>query len=318
MSLGRNVALTGALVIGLGVMATLGGCNIAAIGAGSQTYDETQTFEGANVKRVSIDARSVDVHLTKSADDQVSVHFYGKGREDFYELVAEQNGDLMNVAIEHPDGVTFGWFGTTSLDLDIALPEKVYEELVFNGSSGDVEFGSLKADKMVVDLSSGDLSFDGWQGKMLKIDSSSGGMKINDLQASDRIEVQASSGDIRVDGVKANRFQAGANSGRLELSGVESDEVVAETSSGDITIRTGDKMPKRVQAEASSGRVELYLPQTAAFDFDVNVSSGSVDIDFSDVKYEQDEEKYKKGSVNGGGAQVELDTSSGDVRLMRN
>ncbi|HEU4965674.1 MAG TPA: DUF4097 family beta strand repeat-containing protein [Bacilli bacterium] len=314
MSLARNIGLTGVLVVGLGAVAVLGGSSVFANMA---DYEDTKTFDAAGVKRLAIEVSSTDVHLVKATDGKISAHFYGKGKEDFYQLIAEQSGDEVRVRIDRPKMQWFGGWGTTSLNLDIALPEQEYDQLTLNASSGDVDLGSLVAGDVKVDLSSGSLQLADWKGDTMSVESSSGEIVLHHLTASDAIDVKASSGHIKLDGVKTKHLQAGASSGSVELSGVEAEEFDAETSSGDIHFDATSTMPKRIAVDASSGEVELRLPQTAAFDFDIDVSSGDVNLDFPNVTYTKTEDHHKQGKVGDGGAAVKVETSSGDVRISR-
>ncbi|HEV2175158.1 MAG TPA: DUF4097 family beta strand repeat-containing protein, partial [Nitrospira sp.] len=105
------------------------------------------------------------------------------------------------------------------------------------------------------------------------------------------------SGNIRLRGVNgALRVEAG--SGDVEAEGSQT---------GIWEVRTG------------SGNVEVRLPSDAAFDLDASTSSGELVVDHPVTMTVQGDVRGSRravnGKVRGGGAQMLIHTSSGDVHL---
>jgi len=69
--------------------------------------------------------------------------------------------------------------------------------------------------------------------------------------------------------------------------------------------------------KSHSGDVTLTIPSDAAFDLEARTFSGSIDSEFEITLTGKISKKELKGSVNGGGATLEVKTFSGDVELKK-
>jgi len=93
----------------------------------------------------------------------------------------------------------------------------------------------------------------------------------------------------------------------LSASAVSSDVSVDGKPASSWSVKTG------------SGNAQLRVPEQAAFDLDVSTSSGSVEVAHPVTTTiqgrVQEERKSIRGKVNGGGPEISVHTSSGDVRV---
>jgi hypothetical protein len=71
-----------------------------------------------------------------------------------------------------------------------------------------------------------------------------------------------------------------------------------------------------VKLASTNGAVTLLVPDETQADFDASTSNAEVTVDgFPDISYSRTERTHKTGTVNGGGAQITLASSNGDVDL---
>jgi len=291
----RNVALGGALIVGLGVIGAVSGFSL---GADLQEYDERRTFAAQDLSKIWIETGDVDVNLLPGQTNEAVVHLHGAGDEGKYHLTADQRGDQLHVKVDH-DPIYFSLNLSAvrkSIRLDVTVPQKQYEELKAELSSGDFAAEDLKAKNMEVTASSGDLL-------LRHITAQTGAINVT-------------SGDIRVDTWQgAETFSSTASSGDLVLNDV-SGAVRAEASSGDITLRLKG-MNGDVEVHASSGDTVVSLPGSASFEFALTTSSGDVAMDFP-ATFQNNDEDRKSGTVGSGGKKLVIETSSGEIGVRKN
>jgi DUF4097 and DUF4098 domain-containing protein YvlB len=156
----------------------------------------------------------------------------------------------------------------------------------------------------------------------------SGDIELNNIGGD--VEVHTGSGDIIAMGI-AGAFDAHTGSGDVELDSATSGDVEISTGSGDIDaegVRGGLRMSTgsgdiAVNGEAtgdwrltaSSGRITIRLPSDAAFDLEAETSSGDIDIDHPLTTQGSIRRNRLRGQVRGGGVRIELKTSSGSIRI---
>ena len=98
----------------------------------------------------------------------------------------------------------------------------------------------------------------------------------------------------------------------------DADVVKGKTMSGSA-IYLGEINPNgRYSLNAHSGKVEMTIPSDSAFDLTASTFSGSIKVDFKIMVSGTLSKKKISGSVNGGGADVNLKTFSGNVYLKKN
>ncbi|MBR1798003.1 MAG: DUF4097 family beta strand repeat protein [Clostridiales bacterium] len=141
----------------------------------------------------------------------------------------------------------------------------------------------------------------------LLVEISSGSFYCSDITSGD-INVSSSSGAIEVNG-SADNINLEASSGSVYLNQErESENISINTSSGSITaeIIATDKL----DIDASSGDVTVYLPEDADVTANVETSSG-------EFNYELSFSRIDGAYVSGDGSSVmNINTSSGDVSLL--
>jgi DUF4097 and DUF4098 domain-containing protein YvlB len=108
------------------------------------------------------------------------------------------------------------------------------------------------------------------------------------------VRVKTGSGGIAARGLRGS-LEARAGSGEITAEG--------EPRAGWI-VRTG------------SGSVRLRLDSDAAFDLNAHTSSGSISVNRPVTVQGVVNRREIRGRVRGGGPQVEVETSSGDIEIL--
>jgi hypothetical protein len=120
----------------------------------------------------------------------------------------------------------------------------------------------------------------------------SGGIEITQTGRGD-VAVSSSSGTVRVRGVRGG-VDASTSSGGLHIAG----EMAADW-----------------RLSASSGHVTVDLPRDQRFDLDANSTSGRIDLDFPVTVTGRVERRSIRGPVGGGGPLLRVRTSSGGISI---
>ncbi|MBQ8950865.1 MAG: DUF4097 family beta strand repeat protein [Eubacterium sp.] len=162
-------------------------------------------------------------------------------------------------------------------------------------------------DKIIFDMSSGDVDVD-CSAKKFDFDASSGNINLTQTGNSDEILADTSSGSISVDAESIEKFVANASSGDITVNAESIKTIHTDTSSGDNEFRL-ETVPETADIEASSGQVKLYLPENADITAEIDTASGNVSYD---LPFEKKEDTYKCGK---GTSKFRVDTSSGNVTL---
>lgn len=172
-------------------------------------------------------------------------------------------------------------------DLEVYLPERIYETLQLDTTGGDIFFQPLEVKDLVVHTNSGDVSLGG-DFEKLDFSSNSGDLLCRDVTVKQLI-TQTTSGDIQA-------------SGNLAC-------IRATSTSGDISLRTS-QMITEAAIQATSGDVVLFIPENDGFTAQLNSSTGDFICAFPDF-HGGDTYRYKDGS-----AKIQLNTTSGDACLL--
>jgi len=143
---------------------------------------------------------------------------------------------------------------------------------------------------------------------------------------SGNVEVDNVIGDVKLHSVSGNvlaneirgSVDADTVSGSVVLTNItDADDIEASTISGKVKYEGDLASNGYYYLKSHSGRVEFIVPSNAAFDLEARTFSGSINSDFDITVRGKIGRRSLSGSVNGGGAEVELKTFSGNVYLKK-
>jgi DUF4097 and DUF4098 domain-containing protein YvlB len=144
------------------------------------------------------------------------------------------------------------------------------------------------------------------------LEASTGSGSIDGIGVKGPISVRTSSGSIEVTQIGAGDVEAASSSGSVRVRGVQGG-VRASTTSGSLAIE--GQLDRDWRLSSSSGHVSVSVPAHQGFELDANSSSGRIDVDFPVTVSGTIGKHTLRGSARGGGPLLHVRTSSGGISI---
>ncbi len=227
-------------------------------------------------------------------------------------LEIEQTGTEIKAQSRKADGASSSWGWkkpSVVVNFEVVAPTSYQNDLATSG--GDIFVGDSSA-KVKVATSGGDIRLGRIQGG---VDASTSGGDIALEGHSAAAKLSSSGGDIHVVD-SAAPLTATTSGGDIEVRSARS-AVKATTSGGDVSVKFEDAVSDDVSLASSGGDIVVSVTQAAAFHLNASTSGGDVRTKGLVLEIEQGAPGKSKliGKVNGGGPDMKLRTSGGDVRV---
>lgn len=277
-----------------------------------------------------IDVKTWDRGEVKIDALKVSKHSSMDKAKEYAGLVkieVTEEGGTLSIVTKYPKNGPKNM--SVSVDFNLMIPAGATADI--NSVSGDLTLtnigGAAKAETVSGDVTlekvagtlkgktvSGNVTVMG-AAKGVYCKSVSGNVKVDDVVGD--AELQTVSGTIEAGSVKGS-ITAENTSGDVKLIDVTDAKVIkAKTLSGDVDYVGVIYSDGSYNFKSHSGDVLLTVPSDAAFDLEAKTFSGSIESDFEITLTGKISKKELKGSVNGGGATLEVKTFSGDVHMKK-
>lgn len=280
----------------------------------------------------------VEVYVKSSNGSKLSASEIDDRLEDYTLEVRQEGNTLVCFAKNNSRGWT--WKNGLSISFKVYSPEQINTEL--NTSGGGIKMANLEGD-LKFTTSGGGLDLIGLRGNV-RGRTSGGGIKIKDSE--DNIDLTTSGGGIEALNVAGTvrlttsgggislgnmygSIRATTSGGSVRVDGVEG-ELFTSTSGGSISL---DAIRGSVKANTSGGGIHADITEVGDF-LVLHSSGGNIDVDMPfnkgmdlDIKgnrvsikeYKNFNGSFDKdrvsGTVNGGGVEVKISTSSGNVYI---
>lgn len=233
----------------------------------------------------------------------------------------QQSGNSIRIGHMHDSDLLHN----ISISYELVVPAQT--QLTSHSGSGRQEVDGLTG-AINLDAGSGDVRISN-TGNTVRAQTGSGDMNLENIKG--EVNARTGSGSIRATGI-AGGFDAETGSGHIELQQSAPGSVRMKTGSGGIEARgVRGSLEARagsgeIQADGDprggwivhtgSGSVRLRLATDAAFDLNAHTSSGSISVNRPVTVQGLINRKEIRGRVRGGGPQVEVQTSSGNIDIL--
>ncbi|MFD2445413.1 DUF4097 family beta strand repeat-containing protein [Bacillus sp. CGMCC 1.16607] len=276
----KKIVYSMLFLFSVGVAGTL--ISVSASGGFSlDTYNvgDQVVVNNKNISDIEVELSSTDVTVHSTSDKEITVELNGKISKKLKKklnLDVKEKGDTLKISLDGEDQIKFN-IGVLIIDtnIDIYLPEKLYDSINVDISSGDIDLKELKAKEYSLETSSGDISAKDIDGVQSNINATSGDIDLKNVKGD--ISIVSTSGDINIH--------------NKEVFG----NIETKATSGDVTVEF-DKQP-----------------ESLAIDFNATSGDGKVSLD--GVSYEEKTEDEIRGKIGTGEYKLIVDITSGDFVL---
>jgi len=196
------------------------------------------------------------------------------------------------------------------VDYDLTVPAAMaieiggmFADVTIEGSRGNVKVSTIEGN-LVVRGGDGTMSLTTINGT-IHVQGARGRLELR--STSDDVDVRDSQGDILVEAV----------SGDIRMRGMDARRVDAQTVSGNVSYEGSVRNDGAYTLVTHSGDVTFAVPEGANASIRAAVGSGDIRASFQVPAAERVSRRRMVYRLGSGGATVELETFSGDVRLVR-
>jgi hypothetical protein len=227
------------------------------------------------------------------------------------ELTIEQSGnDITAIAkYERSGGWHFGNWPPVNVSFTVVVPAKFNVDLGTSG--GDIALQSING-RAHLRTSGGNLKIDRVEGE---VDGSTSGGDIVLNEGTANVRLSTSGGNIHVDraGGEADLSTSG---GDIVINSVQG-RLTASTSGGNVKANIKGPLKGDCKLTTSGGEVSVSVDKDAAFDLKARTSGGEVDAAGITISIDKGGLRRSSlaGRVNGGGPELYLGSSGGDIRI---
>ena len=259
-----------------------------------------------DVKALDIQLHNGDVNISVTAQENVEVNAF----PEEVEVRLDDDGVLyIRQGKTASSTVAFGR-GLARTDVELILPEKVWDFVKINTVNGDVELDdALEANKLEIQTVSGDIIADNACCPQIALQSISGDIEGSDMAGN--VLADTKSGDITLGGSFVE-VKAGSMSGDVELT-CTADLVTCTSMSGDVTVEI-ETQPSELKVSSKSGDCSVCIPDGQGFTVSLHTVSGDLNTEFELVGA-IGRKSASAVYLDGGNKNYSISSISGDVSL---
>jgi lia operon protein LiaG len=214
-------------------------------------------------------------------------------------------------------------------DLRVTVPRGKHVALYL--AVGKVAVSNVEGD-LAIDASSAPVTASGTRGELdidvgsgavqvsdtrgdLSVDTGSGGVGLSSVQG-EQIQVNTGSGDVTATKVRSNELSIDTGSGDIQVTGLVAPQLSLETGSGAVSADVEGEL-WNVNVETGSGDVTLKVPPTVGAQVEIETSSGDIETDFA-VQVTRHARDHLTGQIGDGRGKIAIESGSGGIRLVKN
>ena len=287
-----------------------------------QNDDGRTTIQPGSANEVRIEVTKEVFHAKNEAD--------AKKEADKVQVTLEQVGDRIEVRTIRPNW-RFNFGGRPQVEINYQIFAPAETDVSTKTSDGPVEVSGIHGN-VQISSSDGDITFSDCNGDIdiqsgdgdIHASKSTGGIQISlrdgDLTASElsgQLVLKSSDGDVSVNAFNG-KVDASSRDGKVDLNGVFT-SLAAKSSDGDVdvTVQRGSVMQQDWGLSSRDGDIQLRLPDDFSADLAVRARDGKINTTVPVSVTGSLSENHLAGKLNGGGYLLDIQTSDGDIEIVR-
>jgi DUF4097 and DUF4098 domain-containing protein YvlB len=148
----------------------------------------------------------------------------------------------------------------------------------------------------------------------VNVDTGSGAVDVTGFKGT-TLSIDTGSGDVTGSDFQGDELSVDTGSGEIRLSGVSAPRVSLETGSGRITTELRRDVAS-LAVETGSGDIAIRAPATLGAEVEIETSSGDIDTDFPLMVTRQSRD-HMQGTIGDGKGSIAIETGSGSIKLLK-
>ncbi|MEF2248199.1 DUF4097 family beta strand repeat-containing protein [Paenibacillus sp. IITD108] len=280
----------------------------------SKDINYERQFAVEKIEELDIETSSTNIEFVQSKDNQGRALLTGKVAGLFgkkVELNVDEQQNKLVIRSKH-NSIGIGYF---SAKLVIELPEKVWNKVTVNSTSGNIKLNHLQAAESQIKLNSGNLTVDQLISQKADLDATSGNLKVTNSRIAS-LSLKTNSGGITANIMDASQIQFKSTSGNVTING-ETIVVDGKVTSGNVKL-TADEIIGDSKLQVTSGNITVNLkkaPVDLAINYEGSSGTGRIKQDGFKYTYEGKHNNSFKGAFGEGSIALNVKTSSGNFTL---
>jgi DUF4097 and DUF4098 domain-containing protein YvlB len=266
-----------------------------------------KTFSISPNKNLYLQTDQGDISVNTWDESKVYVKILGNEKaKDKMTFDFSSSEDKIEIRAKKPHSFFNLFSSGIRLRFEIKVPKNFNVNL--HTAGGNISVEDLTGENLLR-TSGGNINLNHLAGN-LDAKTSGGNFDINDITG--KIKISTSGGNISAKNFNGD-FDASTSGGNIDLKGTNS-RIDAETSGGSVYAEyTGEN--KGIKLETSGGEVTLKVSKSISADVNLSTSGGSVNCDLTMSDIHKSSHSSLRGKVNGGGNEIRLESSGGNVSL---
>jgi hypothetical protein len=130
------------------------------------------------------------------------------------------------------------------------------------------------------------------------------------------VRLKTTNGRIRGEAMRGG-VDAQTTNGQIDLRGVEGGAML-RTTNGSITLEMNRQPADTIRAETHNGSITVRVPDETGARLEASTSNARITSEFDIRGHARMERTYMSGDIGKGGSLIELRTTNGPIRLLRN
>lgn len=261
-----------------------------SVGAAEKTFDRTFTVSPGG--SLVVEADSATVLVAGGNSNQVVIRMKARGPEDQLAKMtfdATQSGDEVRATMKRTEKQSWLKWGSWNSDGTIQVTVPQNYRVNVRTSGGSVELKDT-AGEATLNTSGGDIKAKNLKGEF---------------------QARTSGGSVRAESIRGD-LDVKTSGGDLHLIDIDG-KISGSTSGGSVRCSLVGAN-RGITARTSGGSIELTLPRGTTGELEASTSGGNVRSELP-VTTTSASDSRLAGSINGGGAPIELRTSGGSISV---
>jgi hypothetical protein len=257
----------------------------------SYNFDKTKTIDGQAVKSIQVTASAASIHIYPGGSKEIVAHAYGHVagvKPADFTFTVQKNADGVVVSLKQQPNLTI--FDVINLNLDVEVPQHLYDTLSADSSAGKLTVADLQARHITLHASAGSVEATHLAGQ-IQATSSAGSVTVTDIKGN--VDLNSSGGSVLASNI-AGDIQAHSSAGMVEIHLLNITHNISARSTGGGVHITTEEVP-------------------SALRFNLRTFAGNVNFALPNPTYTVYQRSNLQGSLGQGGPDLRVQSSAGSV-----